>query len=174
MDFLLAETINSVLEGQIMAEAAAAAGLPFIVSFVVNSEAKLLDGTPIAEAVRYTDLPGRVGVCLNCRPIGTLDKAFGKLSCAYGGAIGLYPNGIGHAHDDLGWRFEQNQDGIAKFVASALRWRSAGAKIIGGCCGTTPAYIRALHLELQGGARRRPRPVLPQQTSHPAHPQDLA
>ena len=123
VDFLLAETINSGLEGQIMAEAAAAAGLPFVVSFVVDSEAKLLDGTPIAEAVRNTDLPGRVGVCLNCRPIGTLDKAFGKLRRAYGGAIGLYPNGTGHAHDDLGWRFERNEDGIAKFVASALRWR---------------------------------------------------
>jgi S-methylmethionine-dependent homocysteine/selenocysteine methylase len=175
VDFLLAETINAGLEGQIMAEAASAAGLPFIVSFVVDSGAKLLDGTPIAEAVRNTDLPGRVGVCLNCRPIGTLDKAFGKLRRAYGGAIGLYPNGIGHAHDDLGWRFEQNEDGIAKFVASALRWRSAGAKIIGGCCGTTPAYIRALHLELQGATRRRSRPVLPHHnTSQPAHPRDLA
>ncbi len=175
VDFLLAETINAGLEGQIMAEAAAAAGLAFIVSFVVDSEGKLLDGTPIAEAVRKTDLPGRVGVCLNCRPIGTLDKAFRSLLCACDGAIGLYPNGIGHAHDDLGWRFEQNEDGIAKFAASALRWKNAGAKIIGGCCGTTPAYIRALHLELRGGgARRRTRAVPPRKPSRPSLLQDLA
>ena len=93
VDFLLAENINAGLEAQIMAEAASAAGLAFIVSFVVDADARLLDGTPIEDAVRRTGLPGRVGVALNCLPIGTLDEAFDKLSQSYDGAIGLYPNG---------------------------------------------------------------------------------
>ncbi len=159
VDFLLPETVNACLEGQIMAEAASAAGLPFIISFVVDSHARLLDGTPLAEAARKTDLPGRIGISLNCRPIDTVDSAFQILSSSYEGAIGLYPNGAGHPHGDEGWCFEVNGDGIQRFVRSALRWKDAGAKIIGGCCGTTPDYIRALHRKLRGSAGARPRSI---------------
>jgi S-methylmethionine-dependent homocysteine/selenocysteine methylase len=173
VDFLLPETINAGLEGQIMAEAASAVGLPFIVSFVADSEARLLDGTPIAEAIEKTDLPGRVAVCLNCRPIGTLDAAFRKLAAAYEGIIGLYPNGMGHADDDLGWCFEEDGDGIAKFTACAMRWKGAGATIVGGCCGTTPSYIRALHRELRGAGKMHARTFFAQQASPPALQRDL-
>jgi S-methylmethionine-dependent homocysteine/selenocysteine methylase len=149
VDFLLPETINAGLEAQIMAQSASATGLPFIISFVVDSNGRLLDGTPLAEAVQKTELPGRVGISLNCRPIDTVGKAFQKLLACYDGIIGLYPNGVGHAHDDFGWCIEDHHDEIKEFVGSALRWKSAGAKIIGGCCGTTPDYIRALHRELK-------------------------
>ena len=149
VDFLLPETINAGLEAQIMAETASATGLPFIISFVVDSDGRLLDGTPLAEAVQNTELPGRVGISLNCRPIDTMGKAFQKVLACYDGIIGLYPNGAGHAHDDFGWCIEDHHDGIKEFVGSALKWKSAGAKIIGGCCGTTPDYIRALHRELK-------------------------
>ena len=174
VDFLLPETINAGLEGQIMAEAASATGLSFIVSFVVDTGGRLLDGTPLAEAVQNTDLPGRVGVSLNCRPVDTLDDAFQRLSSVYGGAIGLYPNGMGHPQGDLGWCFEEDDGGIHKFVASALKWKSAGAKIVGGCCGTTPAYIRALYRDLRSGARPRPRPVPSHQLSSPLPLSDVA
>jgi S-methylmethionine-dependent homocysteine/selenocysteine methylase len=168
VDFLLAETINAGLEAQIMAEAASAAGLAFIVSFVVDADARLLDGTPIEDAVRRTGLPGRVGVALNCRPIGTLDEAFDKLSQSYDGAIGLYPNGAGHPHGDLGWCFGESGHGIGEFVANALRWKKAGAKIIGGCCGTTPDYIRALSRRVRASAEVRRQPVQHAQEKRPA------
>jgi homocysteine S-methyltransferase len=159
VDFLLPETIGAGLEAKIMAEAASATGLPFIVSFVVDREARLLDGSPLAEAVEGTDLPGRVGVSLNCRPAATIDAAFRDLAAAYDGVVGLYPNGVGHAHDDQGWSAEGHDHGVAGFVETALRWKKAGARIIGGCCGTTPAYIRALHDALRKGAgESRPSP----------------
>ncbi len=158
VDFLLPETINSSLEAEIMAEAASATGLPFIVSFVVDKAARLLDGASLAEAIERTDLPGRIGVSLNCRPAGTLDAAFRALA-AHDGFIGLYPNGAGHAHDDRGWRLDDQDHDIAGFVDNALRWKKAGARIIGGCCGTTPAYIRALHKELRrSSGESRPSP----------------
>jgi S-methylmethionine-dependent homocysteine/selenocysteine methylase len=176
VDFLLPETVNACLEGQIMAEAASATGLPFIISFVAGPEGTLLDGTPLAEAVKKTDLPGRIGIALNCRPIATLDAAFRKLLPDYGGVIGLYANGAGHPHGDLGWCFEEHGDGIDKFVASALRWRNAGAKIIGGCCGTTPDYIRALHSKLRNDAagQRRSHNAVPRRPSSIRPLQDLA
>jgi S-methylmethionine-dependent homocysteine/selenocysteine methylase len=144
VDFLLPETVNALREARIMAKASSSTGLPFIISFVVDSNANLLDGTPIDVAVKETDFPGRIGISLNCRPIDVIDAAFDKLTSVYDGPIGLYPNGFGKPHDDLGWAFEENTDSVGRFVNTALQWNAAGAKIIGGCCGTTPEYIRAL------------------------------
>lgn len=144
VDFLLPETMNSGREALAMVKAAAAAQLPFIASFVVEENGTLLDGTPLSAIVPATDLPGRLAVSLNCRPINTLNAAFDILRASYHGVIGLYPNGFGHAHDDLGWCFTENSDDAAAFARISLDWQRRGAKIIGGCCGTTPAYIRAL------------------------------
>lgn len=150
VDFLIPETINAVREGAVMAKAASDSGLPFVISFVVNEKGLLLDGTPIAQAVEQTDLPGRVAVGLNCRPIEVIDAALDKLTACYEGPIMVYPNGIGHPHDDLGWVFEENDASIEKFVAAEQNWHKQGAKILGGCCGTTPKYIEALATALRG------------------------
>jgi S-methylmethionine-dependent homocysteine/selenocysteine methylase len=145
VDFILAETINEIKEAGVMARAASATGLPFIISFVVDGQAQLLDGSSIEDVIKATDVPGRVAISLNCRAIDIIDTAFNKLNTAYNGAVGLYPNGFGHPHDDEGWIFEDNDDSTEKFVQYALKWNEKGAKIIGGCCGATPAYIRALY-----------------------------
>jgi len=33
---------------------------------------------------------------------------------------------------------------VPAYAAAAHRWREQGARVIGGCCGTTPAHIAAL------------------------------
>ncbi|BBF85040.1 homocysteine S-methyltransferase [Aquitalea magnusonii] len=40
----------------------------------------------------------------------------------------------------------------ARFAAQARRWHQAGARLIGGCCRTGPAYIAALRAALDGAA----------------------
>jgi homocysteine S-methyltransferase len=37
----------------------------------------------------------------------------------------------------------------AAFAELAARWHAAGARILGGCCGTTPAHIHALAQRLR-------------------------
>lgn len=143
-DLLLPETVNAGREAVAMARAASATGLPFIISFVVNADGSLLDGTSLSDAIALTNLPGREAVMLNCRPIDILVPAFDKLTEVYDGHMGVYPNGLGHPHPDQGWVFEENSDSIQKYVSAALSWKDAGARIIGGCCGTTPAYLQAL------------------------------
>jgi S-methylmethionine-dependent homocysteine/selenocysteine methylase len=144
VDFLLAETINAVREAAAMARAASATGLPFIVSFVAGADGRLLDGASLAEAVAATYVPGRIAVSLNCRTLAVLDGAYQSLRADYQGTVGLYANGGGRPDDAQGWVFTPNEDDVVAFVDSARRWRLQGARIIGGCCGTTPAYIRAL------------------------------
>ncbi len=148
VDFLIPETINDLTEAKAMTRAASATGLPFIVSFVVREDGSLLSGDTLADAIRETDMSGRAGVMINCRPIDTLNKAFPVLKSHYEGSCGLYANGIGRPDDALGWVFDDSTDSIAKYTEAALNWQKAGARIIGGCCGTTPEYIRALRAAL--------------------------
>lgn len=144
VDFLLAETINAKREAVAMARAASATGLPFMISFVVNEDGTLFDGTTLADVAAATDLPGRVAVSINCRPIDVIDAAFPALAASTTHALGAYPNGIGQPHDDEGWIFDNNPDSVDKFVSAMQRWKDKGARILGGCCGTTPDYIAAL------------------------------
>lgn len=144
VDFLLPETINALPEAIAMAKAASATGLPFLISFVTGADGCLLDGTPMAQAVAATDLPGRLGVMVNCRPAPVLDHALGALAGLDCGATGAYPNGAGHPHDEEGWIFDTGEDAATMLTATLLDWRARGARILGGCCGTTPDSIRAL------------------------------
>ncbi len=144
VDFMLPETINSLREAIVMARAASNTGLPFIISFVVRDNGDLFDGTPLKEAIDKTDFKGRVGVSINCRPIDTLNAALPVLCENYSGFKGIYANGIGRPDDDLGWIFEENADSLEKYTSAAKAWKQSGCGMIGGCCGTTPAYIDAL------------------------------
>ncbi len=144
VDFLLPETVNSIVEARYMAKAASESGVPFIISFVVDENANLLDGSSFMDVFAVTDMPGRVGVSLNCRAISVIDNAYRKIAPLINIPVALYANGFGKPHDDLGWLFEDNDNSLDKFVKTADHWHKLGAKIIGGCCGTTPKYIEAL------------------------------
>ena len=145
VDFIALETINNLKEAVAMADAAQATGLPFMISFMVDEKGYLFDGAHIKDVVEQTDRENRFIVSLNCRPIDTLNSALDELhECNHGDHFAIYPNGFGHPHDDLGWHFEENEDSLDKFVDIAQNWKNQGAKILGGCCGTTPKYIEAL------------------------------
>lgn len=145
VDFIITETINEKNEAIAMAKASSKTGLPFMMSFVTDKNATLLDNSIIDDTLNATNFKGRFAIALNCRQIDIINSAFKNLKSFYKDIIGLYPNGFGKPHDDLGWIFETNKDSIDKFVDIALQWNKNGAKIIGGCCGTTPDYIQALH-----------------------------
>jgi methionine synthase / methylenetetrahydrofolate reductase (NADH) len=56
----------------------------------------------------------------------------------------------------IGRRFEYHVDG-GYFARYAQRYVTAGASIIGGCCGTTPTHIREIREVVDGLAEPRPR-----------------
>lgn len=61
------------------------------------------------------------------------------------GPIGAYPEIGSFAAPD--WRFDSDTP-PQRLVARAREWVAAGARLIGGCCGTTPDHIRALRAAL--------------------------
>ena len=52
---------------------------------------------------------------------------------------------IGRPEPTLGWEFEADGDtSLDAYAAHARSWIEHGARIVGGCCGTTPAHIGRL------------------------------
>lgn len=139
-DLLLVETMNTSREALAAARAARATGLPVWVSFACDGEAQLLSGEPLGEALATVAPldPELVGV--NCLPPVAAERALPVLAAA-GRPFGVYAN-LGPPEGDGARR--RDDCAPAEFAAHALRWRAAGARAVGGCCGTQPAHVRAI------------------------------
>ena len=57
----------------------------------------------------------------------------------------VYANGYGKPDDDQGWLFSGKKE-INKYLNEAKKWVKSGVQLIGGCCGTTPEYIKTICL----------------------------
>ena len=143
VDFVMIETMNTIREAQAALGAAQAGLLPAVVSFVVDDEARLLSGESLADAVAAVEPLDPLAILVNCCALTSATHALDVLADATSRPMGVYANGLGRPDDAQGWTFEGGHDDEA-YVAEAARWFEAGARIVGGCCGTTPATIERL------------------------------
>jgi S-methylmethionine-dependent homocysteine/selenocysteine methylase len=157
VDLLLGESLNTIAEARALAEVARAVGLPVWISFVIGPEGELLSREPLARAIREVEKLGAQAVLVNCAPPAEISRALAKVKAATRLPYGGFAH-IGH-FSPPSWKFEffpQFSETETwppeRYTAEARRWRDEGATILGGCCGTTPAHIAALHAAL--GARR--------------------
>ena len=152
VDLLLCETMSSALEARAAATAACATGKPVWVAWtlhdnrlgVLRSEESVTD----AQAA-IADLPVS-GHLVNCCPPESIQFAMAELAAMPGQYCGGYANtfmpipqdwtldGTGETDGLLALRDDLDADAYAQF---ALGWRESGANVLGGCCGTSPAYI---------------------------------
>ena len=141
VDAILVETMNSVREAAAAARAGLATGLPVLVSFACDGEARLLSGEPLAAALDAVVPLGPQALLVNCLPPRCVAACLPVLARA-GLPFGAYAN-LGAPNDATG--FTRSDDCSAQdFAASAVAWRADGARIFGGCCGTGPEHVRAL------------------------------
>jgi homocysteine S-methyltransferase len=146
VDLILIETINAIREAAIMAEFAAATGLPVVVSFVCNREGRILSGETLTEAANRIIPLGVHALGVNCGPTPDLAKPLGELRQACGADFPMIAYGnIGYADDAVGWVNTDSED-PKNYCEHAAHW---DVKIVGGCCGTTPEHIRHLKLTLK-------------------------
>jgi enediyne biosynthesis protein CalE2 len=141
VDAILVETINTVREGRAALRAARRAGLPALASFVCWRGATLLSGEPLDDAARVALDEGACAVLVNCLPPSNVAPCLDALA-AQSLPFGAYPN-LGEPEDELGFRRSEELAPDA-FAEDASRWAESGARILGGCCGTTPAHLAAL------------------------------
>jgi len=148
VELILVETMVSSREGLAAAKAAAKTGSPFVVSFVCGPDARLLSGTSLAEAIGAVLPLNPTAVCVNCISVAHVLAALQVLRDSCGATpFGVYAN-TGERGSDGVWNVT-NAAEPAVYAVSAQRWKELGARLIGGCCGTTPDHIHALKLSLQ-------------------------
>jgi len=144
-DAILIETMTSLSEARIAAAAALETGLPVVVSFFfdpgVGPRKHGTDATPESAAEILTR-DGVHGIGANCgfgvREFIPLCKRMARSSPL---PIWIKPNA---GLPEIVQGRATYPITSAEFARSAAELAEAGATFLGGCCGTTPEYIRAL------------------------------
>lgn len=146
VDALFLETFPGAGEALAAARAAARAGgprgVPFLASLVTRADGALLSGDPLAGTARALAGCGAVAVGVNCVPPAFIDAALDVLLEGGAAPAAVYAN-LGRAEPAQGWSGSAYLEPGA-YAALAAGWAARGARIIGSCCGSTPAHTRAL------------------------------
>ncbi|MFH2000730.1 MAG: homocysteine S-methyltransferase family protein [Planctomycetota bacterium] len=151
-DFLMAATLPAFSEAAGLAEAMAGTGQPYIMSFVLRPSGKLLDNTPLWDAIAAIDQeisPEPLGYLINCVHTSVFEQAMHamlKLSkTALSRILGLQANTSAKSPEELDHAITLESEDPETF-ASAMKvlHLQLGIKILGGCCGTDQRHIQAL------------------------------
>lgn len=145
VDFLIAETLPNVGEALGIARAMAKTGLPYIISFVINRDGCVLDGTELPSAIGFMDaaLPAKpLGYMVNCS-YPTFLHAADQPPALFDRLTGYQANASSLDHSALDGAEALQADDIAKWGREMLTLnRSYGVRMLGGCCGTGVEHLR--------------------------------
>ena len=148
-DLIFIETMNDSLECKAALLAAKEnSSLPVFVSCAYGADGKLMTGASPAAMVAMLEGMGADAVGVNCsvgpkQMQGVVEELLAKASIP----VLVKPN-AGLPVSDSG-ELCYDIDEI-EFAVCAAEFVKQGVRCIGGCCGTTPAYIAALKAELAG------------------------
>jgi S-methylmethionine-dependent homocysteine/selenocysteine methylase len=146
-DLVLIETMNCTREAVAAAKAAHSMGLPLLISFVSWEGALLLSGEGLDQAIDAVMEFEPAAVLVNCLPPSAVDTCIPALRGARPTPFGVYTN-LGAPHAEGGHSEPCSPRELARH---ASRWVARGARIVGGCCGTSPDHIRAMGETLSSG-----------------------
>jgi len=148
VDMISAYTLGSPEEATGIALAAKAIDVPVMISFTVETDGRLPDGSNLGEAVDMTEkhAGGSVlGYCINCAHPDHFKPALD------GGAwmkrlIGVVPNASRRSHVELDVATELDDGDAAELAAAlgALHKSLPQLSIFGGCCGTDMRHLKAV------------------------------
>lgn len=144
VDLLVAETMLSVDETCVVLDAAASVcELPVMCSLTLEADGSALFGGNAVEAVETLQEMGAAAVGLNCS-IGPdqLEAVVRSMAKAANVPVIAKPNAGLPVITPTGEAvYSMNAEDYARHMKVLVE---AGAGVIGGCCGTTPEYIRRL------------------------------
>jgi homocysteine S-methyltransferase len=140
-DVLFLETFRHLDEICIAIEAArvGAPGLPIVAAVTFDSEGTVADGTPPEEVAKILASFGPDVIGVNCGDGPQLSLTMTERMRGPGLPLVVQPNA----------GLPRNVDGRLLYMATpeyfdvfARRMIQAGARVVGGCCGTTPEHIK--------------------------------
>ncbi|CTP82727.1 homocysteine S-methyltransferase [Xanthomonas graminis] len=121
-------------------------------SFTLRDAMHLSDGTPLREVVARLDgHPQVVALGVNCIAPALCTAALQHLATLTRLPLVAYPNS-GERYDAAGKRWDGAGSDACALVDRVDAWRAAGARLIGGCCRTTPHAIARLAQRLRTNA----------------------
>lgn len=144
VDLLVAETMLSVNETAVALDAAqSVCDLPMMCTLTVESDGSAFFGGTAWEAVETLQELGAAAVGVNCS-VGPdqLESVVANMAKIARVPIIAKPNaGLPFINDKGEAVYSMNPQHFCECIKNLI---TAGAGIVGGCCGTTPEYIREL------------------------------
>lgn len=144
VELLGAETLLSLDEALVICDAAReVCDLPLMISFSCEGDGKLYFGGTVAEAAASLEAMGVDAVGVNCS-VGPdqLEAVIRQLKETVSIPVLAKPNAGMPVITQTGEAVYSM--GAEDFAEHVLKLRTCGASVIGGCCGTTPEYIRRI------------------------------
>lgn len=151
-DMVSAYTMGSAGEAIGISLAARRSGTPALVSFTIETDGRLADGTPLAAAVtQLVAAAESLAICVNCphpdHIAKGLDGGAWQVSLA-----GIVANASRQSQAELD-NAETLDDGDPGELADQLidfRHSLSGIRILGGCCGTDLRHLREIARRVGG------------------------
>jgi S-methylmethionine-dependent homocysteine/selenocysteine methylase len=150
VDLYLCETLSTAQEARAAAVAAQESGKPFMVSWTIDRAGeRLRGGDSLAAAVQALEGLTAAALLVNCTSCNAVTAAMPRLRVLTDLPIGGYANPTLDEPEGDEPEYEV-ADPIAPdaYAAVASGWKASGATLVGGCCGTSPAFIAALRRSL--------------------------
>lgn len=145
VDFLLAATLPALPEATGMARAMAETDVPYVISFVIDRQGRILDGTSLERAVAAIDERAArppIGYMVNCSHPSFLD-APNQPRSVFSRLIGYQANASSFDHAQLDGAGDLQADDLAEWGNLMIELnRTYGVKILGGCCGTSDRHLQ--------------------------------
>ncbi len=146
VDILWLETFGTLGELRAAIRAASEAGrprgVPFAVSVTTDSSGNLISGEPLEAAIGLARERGAAAFSVNCIPPRHVEAALEILTAQEDLPFGVYAN-LGFAETNQDWQGSAHLT-PEEYTVRIRAWHRAGASLVGGCCGSTPAHIRSI------------------------------
>ena len=143
-DILACETIPSLIEAKALAKLLKEfPNTTAWFSFSAREERHVSEGQPFADCVRELESSTQIAaIGINCTSPNYIPSLIREAKKATNKPILVYPNS-GETYDAS--KHNWNGDPVYEsFGEEAREWHSAGARLIGGCCRTTPEDIQVI------------------------------
>lgn len=145
-DLVSAYTLTGPEEAIGVVRAARATGLPVAISFTVETDGRLPDGTPLADAIARVDADGGPDYFLvNCAHPSHIEPGLSDGAWRER-VVGLLPNASTMSHAELDAAEELDDGDPVQLALTTHRLRESlpNLAVLGGCCGTDARHVAAL------------------------------
>jgi homocysteine S-methyltransferase len=146
-DLITVLTLTGTGEAVGIVRAARSTGLPVSVSFTVEKDGRLPDGTPLATAIDEVDAEGGPDYFMvNCAHPTHIAPGLADTGKWRSRILGLRANASACSHEELDAATELDEGDPVELSAAqdALRPHLPNLALVGGCCGTDARHVAAM------------------------------